>query len=298
MARALWSPIPLALSDPLSVVPIGPTDVEFIIYDGLAGFNFSVDRREGSISIVGGSVPDGTYWAYYQYKVLPVTMIQIGFDGNNVRFVEDLDGFAPHFTSIQQALGSRTDGSLPLFLVSVDPDPIGDGSQPHEPVIPSTGEVGFQDIRPFKPMASFGVASNQAGSNYIAVADGITSQDTSVGTGIKSGHIQNRAVLGDHLADGILESRHFQGGVLPTSVFPNGFIQPVHFSPESVVESAIAPGAVTSLKIGIGAILSLSDPVKNLDTFLIIIFSSKILPLHFSQVISSASFKVLAFIFC
>lgn len=68
------------------------------------------------------------------------------------------------------------------------------------------------------------VANDEVTSQKLKEADGTASQDTNSGSGVKTGHIQNRAVTGAKLADGAVGSTQLGSGAVTTAKIADGAV--------------------------------------------------------------------------
>jgi len=117
----------------------------------------------------------------------------------------------------------------------------GEEGEPGEAFV---GKIGTADV-----------ADDAVTSAKIDEADGTTLQDTSTGSGVKTGHIQDDAVTADKIADGAVGALAIADGSITTVKLADG----------AVTSIKIAANAVTSAHIGTGVINS-NDILDNTIT--------------------------------
>jgi hypothetical protein len=71
-------------------------------------------------------------------------------------------------------------------------------------------------------------------SQHIAEADGTTGQDTNTGSGVKTGHIQDGAVVSAKIADGTITATDISSGAITTEEIADGTIGTVDIGDDAV----------------------------------------------------------------
>jgi uncharacterized protein YjbI with pentapeptide repeats len=98
--------------------------------------------------------------------------------------------------------------------------------------------------------------ADQVLSRQIKEADGVTGQDTEIGSGVKTAHIQDGAVTSAKIADGTIATGDLANGAVTSAKIADGSIAGQDLSDGAVTSAKIADGSIAGQDLSDGAVTS------------------------------------------